>query len=72
MIVAEVVNQLGDRSRRRRGPQARAADTGPDDRGNRHRRAPSLFTVNPADYIGLEKLVDVVPVTRPVPHEQKR
>jgi predicted nucleic acid-binding protein len=32
-----------------------------------------LFTVNPGDYVGLDKLVDVVPVTRPVlPHEQKR
>jgi predicted nucleic acid-binding protein len=32
-----------------------------------------LFTVNPGDYVGLQKLVDVIPVTRPVlPHEQKR
>jgi predicted nucleic acid-binding protein len=32
-----------------------------------------LFTVNPGDYVGLDKLVDVVPVTRPVlPREQKR
>jgi predicted nucleic acid-binding protein len=32
-----------------------------------------LFTVNPGDYVGLDKLVDVVPVTRPtLPHEQKR
>jgi predicted nucleic acid-binding protein len=32
-----------------------------------------LFTVNPADYVGLAKLVDVVPVTRPVlPHEPKQ
>jgi len=32
-----------------------------------------LFTVNPGDYVGLEKLVDVVPVTRPaLPHEQQR
>jgi predicted nucleic acid-binding protein len=32
-----------------------------------------LFTTNPDDYTGLNKLVHVVPVTRPpVPHEKKR
>ena len=31
-----------------------------------------LFTTNPGDYLGLDKLVRVVPVTRPlVPHEKK-
>ena len=31
-----------------------------------------LFTTNPDDYLGLEKLVRVVPVTRPrLPHEKK-
>jgi predicted nucleic acid-binding protein len=31
-----------------------------------------LYTTNPADYAGLEKLVRVVPVTRPpLPHEKK-
>jgi predicted nucleic acid-binding protein len=32
-----------------------------------------LFTTNPGDYAGLEKLVRVIPVTRPfLPHEKKR
>ena len=31
-----------------------------------------LYTTNPGDYTGLEKLVRVVPVTRlPLPHEKK-
>ena len=31
-----------------------------------------LFTTNPGDYAGLDKLVRVVPVTRPLgPHEKK-
>jgi hypothetical protein len=31
-----------------------------------------LFTTNPDDYLGLEKLVRFVPVTRPrLPHEKK-
>jgi len=31
-----------------------------------------LFTTNPGDYAGLEKLVRVIPVTRPLlPHEKK-
>jgi predicted nucleic acid-binding protein len=31
-----------------------------------------LFTANPDDYAGLEKLVRVIPVTRPpLPHEKK-
>jgi predicted nucleic acid-binding protein len=31
------------------------------------------YTTNPSDYAGLEKLVRVVPVTRPpLPHEQRQ
>jgi predicted nucleic acid-binding protein len=30
-----------------------------------------LFTTNPGDYVGLEKLVSIIPVTRPsLPHEK--
>ena len=32
-----------------------------------------LYTTNPADFVGLENLITIVPVTRPtVPHEQSR
>lgn len=32
----------------------------------------ALFTTNPGDYVGLDKLVHVVPVSRPrLPHEKK-
>lgn len=32
----------------------------------------AIFTTNPGDYAGLDKLVRVVPVTRPaLPHEQE-
>lgn len=31
-----------------------------------------LFTTNPGDYAGLEKLIRIVPVTRPpLPHEKR-
>jgi predicted nucleic acid-binding protein len=32
-----------------------------------------LYTTNPSDYAGLEKLIRVVPVTRtPLPHEKRQ
>jgi hypothetical protein len=42
------------------------------DRGYRDRGRLALFTTNPVDYAGLEKLVRVITVTRPpMPHEKK-
>jgi hypothetical protein len=63
--------RAGHRRRGRSPPQAGPADRRPDDPSHRHRGTPPLYTTNPGDYAGLEKLIRVVPVTYSSAHRSQ-